>query len=113
MLITYVQAAPNADGSFHIQATGPAFPQGYTSGDLTLNEIEKDAVFIPSMRGSERLYFQLSQNEVSRNLVAIVTALHAPRPAYSASDVQAVQTRVQAALDTATGGAKTPVYRGR
>lgn len=107
MLISFVQAAPNGSTGYHIQATGPAFPQGYASGDVDL-DVESRPCFIPSMRGSGRLYFQLTDAEVKDNLVEIATALHAPSPAYSKSDTEAVQARVQTAIDTAAKGLPKP-----
>ena len=108
-LINYVQAAPNGDGaSHHVQVTGPAFPTGYASGDLTLTGISSGTVFIPSMRGSSRLYFQLTTEEVKRNLSAIVEACHAPSPQYTASQGAAVTARVVASQAVAAKGLPKP-----
>ena len=108
MLLTHVQVAPNAtQGSYHVQATGPAFPQGYASGDVNL-KLPVRTTFIPSMRGSGRLYFQLTASEVAESLTAIVTALRAPSPAYNSGDVSAVSKRVQLAIDTAAKGEPKP-----
>lgn len=108
MLLTHVQAAPNAaKNSFHIQATGPAFPQGYASGDVTLY-ISVPECFIPSMRGSGRKYFKLSDAVVKANLGAIVEALRAPAPAYSTSDVSRVQSQVKEALKVSAEGPPKP-----
>jgi hypothetical protein len=110
MLIEHVQAAPNSDGSFHIQATGPSFPLGYTSGDVDLEDIKPaSSVFVPSMRGSGRLYFVLTPDQVDDYLVEIVSALHAPRPQYSSSQVAEVEARVKASLAAAQAGIPTPV----
>jgi hypothetical protein len=114
MLITYVQASPNSrndidDDSreYHIQATGPAFPLGYASGDVELS-ITPRVSFIESMRGSGRLYFALTEEEIDENLVDLVCSLNAPYPAYSPSDAEAVARRVRAAIAQAEEGPPKP-----
>lgn len=105
----YVQAAPNdGDDSFHIQVTGPAFPKGYASGDVEFKGVKSRSCFIPSMRGSSRQYFQLTEDEIQANLAAIMAALHAPYPQYSASQAAEVAKRVEAAVSAAKVGAPKP-----
>lgn len=105
----YVQAAPNSNGTFHIQVSGPQFPKGYASGDLELEGVEEREAFIPSMRGSGRKYFQLTDEEIVENLDNIIDALHGPRPAYGQGDETAVANRVDTSMAIAAQGPPKPV----
>ncbi len=124
-LINFVMVAPNGDGrSVHVQVTGCQFPQGYTSGEidgLDGDEVTKEMCYVPSMRGSGRLYLPLVRRgnefftpagEFICDVEELVDALGAPSPAYYADDAPYVAQRVQNALDVAAKGAPKAAAKG-
>lgn len=119
MLLTYVQFARNAGSSVHVQASGPAFPKGYASGDVDLTPeayATLTAPFIPSMRGSGRLYTQATVEGtdvkvgglIACSLLALVTSLRGPSPAYQAGQEAEVAARVATSEKVAAAGPPKP-----
>lgn len=112
-MFKYIQAAPNSNGTVRIQAVTNAFPLGYMSGNVEVDGgIGKDECFVPSMRGSSRLYAPLTQYEDALYTldggyvcdVDVLNTLQAPSPAYCSSDMEAVTERVVKAIETAKAG---------
>lgn len=117
MLLTHVQAYTSGD-SIHVQATGPAFPTGYTScnisGDCAVSAVRDTEANttrrFPSMRpdsGARYVLLTISGDTVYCgdrfvcSLSDLVRALHAPSPAYSEEDADKVSTRVTGNVEAA------------
>lgn len=108
MLIQHVQVRTVGDRTLHVQATGPAFPTGYASGDLQVSEAKYNEVIQAQVRdaqgslrpGSNARYAVCSVNGedvgIAESTVklftvsALVQALNAPSPSYSKSDASTV-----------------------
>lgn len=110
MLLTHVQAYSSGD-SIHVQATGPAFPTGYTScnigSDCAVSAVRNAEANttrrFPSMRfDSGAQYVLLTINgdtvycgdAIVCSLGELVRSLGAPSPAYTETDTPKVSTRV-------------------
>jgi hypothetical protein len=120
-LFTFVMAAPNGDGTVHIQAVGPGFPKGYTSGEVTdeTDSVKDCTLYVPSMRGSGRLYTPVIIDEDDGEVLTpegdlvcyvadLVRELGAPQPPYHAGDEVGVSDRVTRAMDVAVKGTPKP-----
>lgn len=117
----YIQAAPNSDGSVRFQVVTDAFPLGYMSGNCGVDESpSRDECFVPSMRGSGRLYVPCEVEDdvvVTINgdylcdVVTMEDALSAPSPAYSANEVSEVTQRVIEAMEAAKAGRPKPALK--
>lgn len=113
-MFKYIQAAPNTDGnSVRFQVVTDAFPLGYMSGNCEVESVpEEEDCYVPSMRGSGRLYtpcyidddMVFANGSLLCDVASMVDALNAPSPAYSASDVEGVRTRVLDAIECARRG---------
>jgi hypothetical protein len=111
MLLTYVHAyVTGIKNQLHMQATGPAFPTGYASGNITTNEAAYAEIARKQVRGSLRpksgSKYALLSIEDSTVYTAedicvcsvsdLVEALQAPLPAYSESKAAEVSAHVKA-----------------
>jgi len=131
MLISYIQARVFAPGVIRLQATGPAFPLGYASGNIktesaTIQRLIQERSFVPSMRATTgKLYAPLGvldsdqticlldpdtgyEDRVLFSMKEVLSVLKAPVPAYDASDKDLVEAHVKVTLNTAKAGPLKP-----